>query len=340
MAANTFERGPVLTPAVPDACRICGGALSAWGSVPEMHFGFRTEFEYLVCSVCESLQIAQIPADLARYYPKDYYTAETIEFPSANSISMGRMCWTDVRLRGHPFARIVVGRRYARFDWFTGTKTSRGDAILDVGCGSGRLLGHLARDGFLDLTGIDSRLSTPTNPELATRSGTPLMLRESLEEHAQDPEHRRYHLAMAHHSFEHVEDPRLAFASFARLVVGGGWLLLRVPVADSWACREYGADWIQLDAPRHLHLPTRASIARLCDEFGFRLARVVDDSGPFQIWGSELVRRGVPLVEATQKRRRFFSAEAGWVARIRAWRLRRRGLGDQACFYLQRIEGG
>jgi hypothetical protein len=56
------------------ACRICGnvagnGTLTA----REMMYGTRDAFEYIKCAACGCVQIAHIPAELARYYPADYY---------------------------------------------------------------------------------------------------------------------------------------------------------------------------------------------------------------------------------------------------------------------------
>jgi hypothetical protein len=75
----------------------------------------------------------------------------------------------------------------------------------------------------------------------------------------------------------------------------------------------------------------------LAERSGFRVTHVADDSGPFQIWGSERCRRGIPLAQAG----RGGSLELSWLdrltARFRARRLTRRAIGDQACFYLQRV---
>ncbi len=85
---------------------------------------------------------------------------------------------------------------------------------------------------------------------------------------------------------------------------------------------------LQLDPPHHRHIPTRASIARLAAEAGLALDHVEDDSGVFQILGSE---RDPPA----GMRARFVR----WLsARRQAARLRRAGRGDQAAFYLRRLK--
>src|SRR6185436_3569999 len=69
------ERAAALTgPPLAAACRICGNAEGNQTFFPrEMMFGWREEFEYLECGRCGCLQIARIPANLAKYYPSDGY---------------------------------------------------------------------------------------------------------------------------------------------------------------------------------------------------------------------------------------------------------------------------
>ncbi len=313
---------------------MCSGPTASALTAREMHHGTRECFDYLECGRCGCLQIAEIPTDLDRFYPPDYYTRAAVGStrragPGASPLARAA---TRMRLAIGPLAALLPGRRYGRFGWFTRTQTGTRDAILEVGCGSGALIQRLDRAGFRDLTGIDPRLP---EAESDPARGSPRLLRASLTDHR-----GRYRLVMAHHSFEHLEDPVAAFSAFAGLVEPGGWLLLRTPRADGWARRRYGADWVQLDAPRHLHLHTRRSIEWLAASSGFRLVRVVDDSRPFQIWGSELYRRDVPLSRARRWGRPHLSFATRLAARLRATGLRLRGLGDQACFYLQRdVEG-
>jgi SAM-dependent methyltransferase len=293
-----------------------------------MMIGTRDSFDYFECRECGCLQIGQIPRDLDRYYAASYYTKNQRIHAKRSGGPFGlRRLWTRFRLGQSGFARAMSGRRYGRFEWFRRTRTRIQDGILDVGCGSGRLLLRLYGEGFERLMGIDVQL------EREPQEGAgPVFDRVSPEGHL-----GRYHLVMSHHSFEHMVEPVRGFEAFARLVEPGGYLLLRVPLADSWARRHYAANWAQLDAPRHLHIPTRRSIAMLAERSGFRVTHVADDSGPFQIWGSELYRRGIPLAQAG----RGGSLELSWLdrltARFRARRLTRRAIGDQACFYLQRL---
>src|SRR5690606_13797018 len=161
------------------------------------------------------------------------------------------------------------------------------------------------------------------------------LLRRGIEEMEGEAE---FDLVMLHHSFEHMPDPAETLRHVHRLLKPGRAALVRIPVADSWAWRHYGADWVQLDAPRHLFLHTRRSIALLAARAGLEVERVVHDSTAFQFWGSEQYREGIPLRHARSYARNP-SGSAFTAAEIRefeqrAAELNARGEGDQAAFYL------
>jgi SAM-dependent methyltransferase len=297
-----------------------------------MLFGTREEFDYVECVDCGCVQRVfndDAAGDLAAAYPREYYTRlQTPRLTRIGGFFGIRGGWTRFRLGAGRLRRFVSGRRYGRMDWFRRTGTGLDDAILDVGCGSGRLLGRMRKEGFRSLVGLDPNLP----PEARDLPGL-RWIRDELETHS-----GRYRLVMVHHSFEHMPDPRRALIAMADRVEPGGFVLLRVPRADSWAYRHYGADWCQLDAPRHTHLLTRKSIEILCAAAGLRVAHVEDDSGPFQIWGSELYRRDIALAESETEAfpARLRGRLARLSARKKARTLRQQGLGDQACFYLEK----
>lgn len=308
-------------------CRLCGGDVAFALCARDRARPEGEAYAYVACVECGSLQLERLPTDLAGAYAPTYYTRrQRLPVPRAGGWLGWRRARTRLVLRlaarpsGRRLARALAGRRYGRFEWLLHTATGPGDTILDVGCGSGRLLFRMAADGFRRLVGIDPALSDETVAHAAGRPGLRFE-RVGPEAHA-----GAYHLVMAHHSFEHMAAPRSAFASMAALVAPGGWLLLRVPLADSWAFERHGADWAQLDAPRHLQIPTRRAIERLARDYGLVVDRIVDDSGPFQILGS-----GTPL-----RRGARFAPWRALGARLRARALRRAGRGDQAAFFLRK----
>ncbi len=117
-------------------------------------------------------------------------------------------------------------------------------------------------------------------------------------------------------------------------------MIARVPLADGWAMDHYGADWVQLDPPRHLSVPSEAGVRRAAEAAGLSVVRAFRDSDSIQFWGSEQYRLGIPLNDPRSVMR---DASAGpfskrqlrrWRARARA--LNRSGEGDSGCFVLSR----
>jgi hypothetical protein len=140
---------------------------------------------------------------------------------------------------------------------------------------------------------------------------------------------------MVHHALEHMPDPKATFAALAALTSPRGALLIRTPVADSWAWRRYGVDWVQLDPPRHLFVHTTRSIEQLAAGCGLRVHRSFRDSSGFQFWGSELWARDLPLREYDTRLSEVFGTEQLDRFARRAEQLNTAGTGDSACFVLR-----
>lgn len=313
-------------------CRVCGTRGEHERFVArEMMFGRRDRFEYFACIACGCLQIMEVPENLGDYYPPGYYS-----FAPPRESGLKR--FLKRRRAVHLLeGRSAIGRLASRlfgvpalFDWIATTGVSFDDSILDVGSGNGQLLLQLSDIGFRRLLGVDPFVGT----EVTHAGGVRILRRE-----IQDVE-GEFDLVMMHHSFEHVPDPVAVMTQVHRLLKPGAVALIRIPVADSWAWREYGTDWVQLDAPRHLYLHTRRSMALLAERTGLTLERVVDDSGVFQFWGSEQYRRDIPLQDprsyaVNPGESSFGRAEMRRLER-RASELNARGQGDQASFYLRK----
>lgn len=274
--------------ATEPACRICGGTALRRFAAAEMMFGTRERFDYLACEGCGCVQIAAYPPDIARHYPPGYYAhGATGDAGDASVRRLGAL----VR-HVPPLWRWWIGNGALRRLLPGRTAESRhlamlGPAarILDVGCGSGAGLRRLAALGFHRAEGADPFIAADVHHQ-----GRLLVRRASLADLAGP-----YDAITLHHALEHMPDQHGVFRQFRRLLAPGGVVLLRIPVVGGAAWRAYGADWVQLDAPRHFHLHSRKSLGVLAAATGFAVRSIVDDSTSFQFWGSELYRRGIPL---------------------------------------------
>lgn len=252
-------------------CRACVAVLPAeplW--VRERQLSIGGDFEYRACQACGSLSIVTVPADLERFYGRRYYSFNAIETPPRPS---GWRRWEEIiREELATDFRLV---RSARRTWRR-LGLGRDARILDVGCGNGKWLAGLHAQGYRRLSGIDSFL----DPELET--DTPFSVRRGRIEDVAEG----WDLIAYHHVLEHVPDPRRELTAAVARLHPGGALLVRVPVADSWARKRFGTSWLQWDAPRHLWLPTRKALRLLAQEHGLRIAYQADDSVAFPLWAS------------------------------------------------------
>ena len=290
----------------------------------------RDAFEYLVCAGCGCVQIARVPDDLSRYYPPDYYSFAAPRRDGGFRALLQRCRAAHLLGRPNPVGWAVV-RRYGvppAIEYVRRAGIRRHHSVLDIGSGSGELLLALRSYGFTRLTGVDPYVEE----DIDYGNGVRILRREL---GAYDG---RHDLVMLHHTFEHMDAPLAVLTRVRELLNPGGSVLVRIPVASSEAFETYGADWVQLDAPRHLYLHTRRSIDLLAREAGLEVNGVVYDSTAFQFWGSEQYRRDIPLRDPRSYRNdpahSIFSPSDIEAFAARADRLNREERGDQACFYL------
>lgn len=319
---------------LPAICVACakesdGSAFAA----REMYFGTRERFDYFECSHCGSVQIAAVPADMARHYPPGYYSFNPAKPKPTSSVERYfRRMRTDAWLGnrdgiGGLLARLSK-RRPRYLDWFDGLALCPDSRVIDVGCGNGDLLLKLQRDGFEYLRGLDPYIAA----NIDYGNGVTVRKRGL----AEDDE--CYDLIMLHHSFEHMTAPRSVMAQIAGHLAPGGHALIRLPIAGGYAWRTYREHWFALDPPRHLFLPTVRAMHLLAASAGLEIRRVFFDSDFGQFVASEGYADDIPMVEQVRRPQRG-AVELSRLRRL-ADELNERGDGDCAGFVLRQTGSG
>tara|TARA_B110000503_G_scaffold79205_1_gene121681 strand:+ start:16777 stop:17739 length:963 start_codon:yes stop_codon:yes gene_type:complete len=311
-------------------CRVCGAALDdKIYSVKEMYFGTREEFDYQQCADCGCLQLVDIPSDMGKYYPEDYYSKHIKKQPSQNRVLAAlRQIKLDAVLGEQSFKITILFflRRPRLPQWVNDVNLSSNHRILDVGCGAGKLLLKLSKKGFRRLEGVDPFVDKSISYPCGVR-----ITKAQIWDVAKDSDKcKGFDLVMMHHSLEHIPDQHRTFAAAADLLKAQGTLLIRVPLSSSWAWEHYRENWVQLDAPRHLYLHTLKSLEQLASKHGFTLKSVNFDSTKFQFTGSEQYVKDIPLIEKEDSE--LFSEQALSNFERKAEILNSDGEGDQACF--------
>ncbi|MBF0214355.1 MAG: class I SAM-dependent methyltransferase, partial [Magnetococcales bacterium] len=231
-------------------------------------------------------------------------------------------------LLGGILARLT--RRPKALEWLQPFSLTLDSPILDVGCGTGGLLLKLRREGFRNLLGTDPFLTAPLDHGNGVR-----ILAEPLERIS-----GRFELIMLHHVLEHMPDQQATLARLVERLTPGGGVLLRIPVANSYAHRRYGIHWMAWDPPRHLYLHTVESLHRLARDHGLILFDLRYDARPENLLGCEYYQRDIAHRDWPESLERggasLFSPETRRAMRSLTERLNATLDGDTACFYLRK----
>jgi len=292
----------------------------------EMMFGLREEFNYLECTQCGCIQLIDVPHDMSKYYPSDYYSfgdAGTERFSLLRKFLRRQKhsyCLYGKNLLGRVLAeRAGIPSHYS---WLKGGHVDFDSHILDVGCGAGGFLNSLGADGFTNLTGADPFIEN----DIFYKNGVTIW-KKTL---SQVDQH--FDFVMMNHAFEHMAEPLTVLRDVQRVLKPGRYAMIRIPIASSYAWRTYGVNWVQLDPPRHLFLHTMKSMSFLAKKAGLEVKDVFYDSGTLQFTGSERYLKNISLRDDSGNT--LFSEDELADFHKQADKLNQEKQGDQAGFYL------
>src|SRR2546428_4329197 len=123
-----------------DECKICGNQADNRRHVArEMMFGLRDQFAYLECAKCGCLQLLDVPSDMSKYYPADYYSLRQNSWIKV----FLRHQWASHAYNGfNPLGWLVSKKFFPYREMYAirRAKIPKSARILDVGGGTGQLL--------------------------------------------------------------------------------------------------------------------------------------------------------------------------------------------------------
>lgn len=81
-------------------------------------------------------------------------------------------------------------------------------------------------------------------------------------------------------------------------------MVIRIPLRGGYLWETYGADWAQLDAPRHFTLFTKIAFLRTVDDLGLKAQNITFDAEAFRSWPVKPsnARDGCPTSSALRKK--------------------------------------
>jgi SAM-dependent methyltransferase len=218
------------------------------------------------CGQCSLVYLNPRPAtaDLASYYPSDYYAYEPAPPHPVNNWK-----W---RLR-----RIV--RRRERL-WRLAVQSPRGESfhdtltrlmgyvppgrVLDVGCGSGAMLDELRAYGWstsgVEISAAAARVARARGHDVS----------EGELDACPFPE-RSFDVVYLSHVLEHTPSPRRVLTTAKRLLAPGGRICIIVPNWTSIWRSVFRESSIDVEVPRHFYHFNPTTLRRLLEETGYKV---------------------------------------------------------------------
>jgi len=140
----------------------------------------------------------------------------------------------------------------------------RNGQLLDVGCGSGLALQRMSELGW-QVRGVDF---DPKAVRIAQKKGLEVGLGKLAD---QGYPSDCFDAITMSHIIEHVHDPLSFLGECRRILKPGGNLVMVTPNSRSWGHQRFGANWMHLDPPRHLHIFNEPSLRELTLAAGLQL---------------------------------------------------------------------
>lgn len=273
-------------------CKICNNSIDNTSfKVREMMIGLRAEFNYFQCANCECLQMLDIPDNMDKYYPSNYYSfnqkllikntkfKKWIAYHRANYalFNKGLLGMFLNYVHPNPIFRLI-----------SMTNINRNSKVLDVGCGSGNILYSMKHSGMNHIKGIDPYIKE----DIKYDNGL------VIEKISINEEKEKWDLIMLHHVLEHMDNQKDVMKSIHEKLFDNGTCIIRIPTVSSYAWNKYKTNWVSLDAPRHFYLHSIKSFKTLVESQGFYIDKIIFDSTSFQFWASEQYVQDIPLMDA------------------------------------------
>jgi SAM-dependent methyltransferase len=310
-------------------CRICKGGIKRKLSVEEMMLGTKDSFMYLECSQCGCLQISDIPSDISRYYPSEYYSYKLAFKGLLKRLRRGlRRRFILTVPSSLEWSISSVKDKDPLFHIYRNLGISLNSDVLDVGAGSGTHVLEMREAGIKRAVGLDPFLSSDQFWD-----GCLLVKKASLYEFEGS-----FDLITFHHSLEHMSEQTMVLTRAKQLLKPDGKILVRIPTVSSEAFERYQDHWFQIDAPRHYFLHSHQSIKLVATQAGLSVSSLFCDSTANQFLLSEQYKHGIPLLDKRSyinKQNRMFSKVQLNGFERETSELNRLLRGDQICVVME-----
>jgi 2-polyprenyl-3-methyl-5-hydroxy-6-metoxy-1,4-benzoquinol methylase len=225
-------------------CALCGAPVTVAFSTTDRNRRLSAErFTYRRCGGCHTLSLADVPDDLDRYYPPQYYS-----LPRSRSELLAAS--SPERYKLEIIRRFVPGGR-----------------LIEIGPGVGGFA-VVAQEAGYDTSAIEM------DAECChfLRGAVGIQVHETDDPSWALTAHGPFDVVAMWHVIEHLSNPRGVLAAAASALAQGGVIAIATPNPEALQFRVFGARWVHVDAPRHLFLMPSEALVRMGRELGLDVA--------------------------------------------------------------------
>ena len=230
-------------------CPLCGGETIHAFRVSDRNRGITGQsFEYRRCRSCGTTFLLDVPVDLGRYYPEDYYVLPApAELDRAANGEAPRLKMLRAFVPDGPIVEIGAG-----FGVFSRAARRAGFEVTAIE------MDERCCEYLEDVVGVRAIRSHTPGRALADVGPTRAIV--------------------MWHVLEHLPRPWDVLEQVAKRLEPGGVFALAMPNPDSLQFRLLGGRWAHVDAPRHLFLIPFAALRERAEKLGleFRLLTTSD----------------------------------------------------------------
>ncbi len=240
-------------------CNLCGSTESriVYEDLRCFELPDANAFSFRMCMHCGLLFLAERPVDMGRYYHGSY-----IPYQASQGLRrrIKQLFWS----RDAQLIRSYLGLQ---------------GAIFEIGTANGEYLAAVRGPYRASGLEYDAHMAAE-----AQRRGLAVVRGDF--DQWNPTVGQTQSLVVLNYVFEHLQSPRVALESIAKMLCPRGYVFLRVPNADSFERKLFGKYWHSFDAPRHNYIFTPATIKQYAEAAGFSVVRVIHSAVPNDWVGS------------------------------------------------------
>lgn len=156
-----------------------------------------------------------------------------------------------------------------------GTNLTKGNKLLDVGCGSGQFLYEM-KELEMNVQGVE-----PGDFNEEENKKYSLNIKKS---NLIDAKYKKesFDFITINHVLEHLDNPNETLNEINKILKKDGKLILAIPNTNSLAYWIFKKNWYQLDVPRHIINYSNKNIKLILEKNGFKIKRTRYNSRPSQ----------------------------------------------------------